>query len=470
MHKISILIFFMAIAVFFGCNSGSKSGQHVKNVATDKDTSTLNINVPKAKYNVFIENSGSMNGYVSIGSDFKNAVLGLITDLKSKNITDSVSIFYINKEICPKQINALPQEIEYFFKNLNPTSFSNSGCGTNTSFLPEIIKKAVKTNPNDINILVSDFIFSDSSGSSPQYLESAKNTVELYLADELKQRDFSTVVLKLNSQFDGFYYIESKRPLKVDLKNKNIRRPYYVMIFGKQQKLQLFLSKINFSDYKGFENSYYLLTPGNSKPTAKVIRSGKIGDFGIEQPATKLVINNAKSGGRNTDQNVFQFSIAANLEFLKIDETYLSNPSNYDLPNNYTITAIEKNNDETNEGLKGYTHVFRIRTTDLKPIQDVSIKLKSKLPNWVTESSTIDDSNTFDTLKQHQTFGFDYLIRGLSEAYADKYSGQEQLALSIKVSQDNYNSHGSSSKFPWLLLLIIGCIIGVLLFFKNKKS
>lgn len=242
------------------------------------------------------------------------------------------------------------------------------------------------------------------------------------------------------------------------------------MIFGKQQKLQLFLSKINFSDYKGFENSYYLLTPVNSKPTAKVIRSGKIGDFEIEQPATKLVINKAKAGGRNTDQNIFQFSIAANLEFLKIDDTYLSNPSNYDLPNNYTITAIEKNNDETNEGLKGYTHVFKIRTTDLKQIQDVSIKLKSKLPNWVTESSTIDDSNPFDTVKQHQTFGFDYLIRGLSEAYSDKYQGQEQFAISIKVSQNKYNSHGSSSKLPWLLLLIIGCIIGMLLFFKNKKS
>jgi hypothetical protein len=242
------------------------------------------------------------------------------------------------------------------------------------------------------------------------------------------------------------------------------------MIFGKQQNLQLFLSKINFNDYKGFENSYYLLTPINSKPIAKVIRSSKIGDFEIEQPATKLVINNAKSGGRNTDQEVFQFSIAANLEFLKIDETYLSNPFNYDLPNNYTIVTIEKNYDETNEGLKGYTHVFKIRTTDLKQIQDVSIKLKSKLPTWVSESSTIDDSNPFDTIKQHQTFGFDYLIRGLSEAYTDKYSGQEHFAISIKVSKDNYNSHGSSAKFPWLLLLLIGCIIGILLFLKNKKT
>lgn len=470
MKKLSAYILIITTFFLIGCKGNSTSGQHEKSPSANKDTSFSNVIIPKSKYNVYIENSGSMNGYVSIGSDFKNAVLGLITDLKSKNITDSISIFYINNEICPRQINALPQEIEYFFKNLNPTSFSNSGCGTSTSFIPEIIKKAVTTNPNDINILVSDFIFSDSSGSSPQYLESAKNTVELYIADELKRRDFSTIVLKLNSQFDGFYYVESKRPLKVDLKNKNIRRPYYIMVFGEQQKLQLFLSKINFSDYKGFENSYYLLTPENSKPTAKVISRNKIGNFEIEYPATKLVINNAKAGGINTDQKVFQFSIAANLEFLKIDDTYLLNPSNYEISNNYTITKIDKNNDETNESLKGYTHVFTIKTTDLKQMQDVTIKLITKLPKWVSSSSTIDDSNPFDTLQQHQTFGFDYLIRGLSEAFSDKYPGKDQFAISIKVSQDIYDSYGSSSKIPWLLLLLIVSIIGVLLFLKKKKS
>jgi hypothetical protein len=469
MLRLPIYILTLISLFFIGCKGGSKSGQLAKNITPGNDTSIVENSFKKANYNVYIENSGSMNGYVCIGSDFKNAVLGLITDLKSKNITDTLSIYYVNKQICPKQINALPQEIEYFFKNLNPTSFSNSGCGTNTSFMPEIIKKAVTTNPNTVNILVSDFIFSDSLGSSPQYLESARYTVKLYLADELKQRDFSTIVLKLNSQFEGYYYVESKRPLKIDLKNKNIRRPYYIMIFGNQEKLQLFLSKIKFNDYKGFENSYSLLTPANIKPNAKLIRTNRIGDFEIEQPSTKLVINNAKAGGRNADQNTFQFSIAANLEFLKIDDSYLSSPANYDISSNYTITSILPNTDETNESLKGFTHIFTISTFDLKLMQDVSIQLKSKLPNWVTESSTIDDSNPFDSLKQHQTFGFDYLIRGLSGAYTDRYSGKEQFSISIKVSKNNYNSHGFDAKFRWWIIFALLFIVGIFIWVKNKK-
>lgn len=464
------LLAVIGLILFVSCNSNPQSRQRKRN--NDHPPATENTGpAPKvmAKYNILIENSGSMNGYVATGSDFKDAILGLITDLKSKSITDVINIYYINQQLCAQKMQAMPKEIEYFFTHLNPASMSRSGCGTRSSYIPEIIQKAVNSNTDDVNILVSDFIFSDSLGASPQYLQAAKNTVKLYLSDALKKRDLSIIILKLNSQFEGKYFIESKRPNWVDLSGKKIRRPYYIIIFGNKPALHHFLSKINFDDYKGFENSYYLLEPAGSRPAAKVIRNNKIGDFEIEQPSTSLVINKANSGGRNTDPTIFQFCVAANLDFLKMNDSYVMDPGNYNVSGNYTIASITKNTDETNESLKGYTHLFTLKTTDLKQMQDVTIRLRSKLPSWVQASSTIDDSNPFDSAQQRQTFGFEYLARGISEAYADHNEGKEQLAITIKISKDNYVTHGKSAGFPWWLVIGLVGLIGLIIWLKNKK-
>jgi hypothetical protein len=458
-----------SLLLFTGCKEGSGSGRRPVKEVLEEPAVQKEPAMPKPAYNVLIENSGSMNGYVNTPSDFKSAVLGLIADLKSKSITDVVNIYYINRQLCPQKMQALPSDIDYFFHNLGPASFKQSGCGTGTSFIPEIIQKAVSNHVNDVNILISDFIFSDSLGASPKYLEAARNTVKLYLAQELKQRDFSTVILKLNSQFEGYYYVESQRPLKIDLSNKNIRRPYYIMVFGKQQALRGFLSKIQFKDYKGFENSYYLLTPSGSKPRAKVIRNNKIGDFEIVQPSTQLTINNAQAGGRNADPDVFQFSVAADIDFLKMDKSYLREPANYEVPNNYSIVSIEPNEDETNESLKGYTHVFTVRTSDLKQKQDVVIKLKSKVPAWVDASSTISDANPFDSAQQGQTFGFEYLVRGIAESYGDRYVGQDQFSITIKVSKNSYVSKGTSYRFVWWIIAALLVLVASFIWIKNKK-
>ncbi|THU39439.1 hypothetical protein FAM09_13115 [Niastella caeni] len=462
----------IGMLLLFSCSDAVKSRQRnrtEKQLPEKGKTVAVTPTYVRAKYNILIENSGSMNGYVAQSSDFKDAIFGLITDLRSKNVTDVINIYYINQQLCPQKMGAMPNEIEYFFTHLNPASLNRSGCGTHTSFIPEIIQKAVNSNTNDVNILISDFIFSDSLGASTQYLEAAKNTVKLYLSEALKNREISMIILKLNSQFEGFYYMESKRPLKVDLSNKKIRRPYYIIIFGNQAPLEHFLSKINFNDYKGFENSYYLLKPAGSRPAAKIVRNNKIGDYEIEQPSTNLVINNAKTGGRNGDEEVFQFSLAANLDFLKMDDSYITDPGNYNVSNNYTITSITRNTDETNESLKGYTHLFTCKTSDLKPLQEVSIRLKSKLPSWVQASSTVDDSNPFDSAQQRQTFGFEYLARGISEAYANHNEGKEQLAITIKISKNKYAEHGKTSSFPWWIVIVLAALFGIIIWIKNKK-
>ncbi|MDP1812489.1 MAG: hypothetical protein Q8K66_13905 [Sediminibacterium sp.] len=470
MHKLSISILSIAIVIINGCNSDSKSGQHTKGNIPTKDTSSEYVSASKANYNIYIENSASMDGYVKQPSDFKNGLYKLIGDIHNYNLSEKLLLNFINDTICPQKVNAPTPDIIYFIENLKPTDFKNSGCEVKNSFLPNIISKAVSANPKDVNILISDCIFSSQKGSSKDFLSAAKESMRTFIKTELDRNDISCVILKMNSQFYGTYFIENKSITKKTEILNGQKRPYYIILFGNSSSVNYLLQKIKFSNYPGFETSYYLLTPNANKPNSKIIRTNKIGDFEIEQPATKLTINDAKAGGKNSNENQFQFSVASNLEFLKMDETYLSNTANYEVPSNYNLITISKNDDNTNESLKGFTHVFTVRTLDLKQNQEVFIKLKSKLPPWVDSSSTEDDSNPLDPVQQKKTFGFKYLIEGISAAYADKYEGKEQFGINVKVSSNNYDKHGSSSKFPWLLLLLIGCIIGALLFFKNKKS
>ncbi|MBC9934182.1 hypothetical protein [Chitinophaga qingshengii] len=451
-------------------NSGNRARQQVP--ITDSITETPAVTegpVKPATYKVFIENSGSMNGYVNVNSAFKNAVMGYITDLKTKDVAGQLNIYYINKQVCPQKENALPDEIKNFFQNLNPVSFNNSGCGTSTSYIPEIIRHVVDSIKTDVNILISDFIFSDADGTSPAYLEAAQHTLKLYLAEALKSQDFATVIVKLHSNFDGKYYIESKRPAVVDFTGRPISRPYYMVIFGKPERLRPMLDKIDFTQYNGYENACYLFPPGKQKINAKIVLNDKIGNFKVAFPATNLVVNHASTGkDRNDDSDKFQFSLAANLGYLKTDKQYLLDVSQYQVPDNYRLVSVKETGPLAGPGLEGYTHLFTLQTTALQPNQEVYIRLKPKLPDWVAASSTNDDSRPADSLQQRQTFGFAYLIKGMAGAYTNHYADAAQFALQVKVSKDEAGKSNSRGGFPWWIVGAIVLVLGGIFIMKRR--
>lgn len=467
--RLSLLFLFLCTLLFqLGCNNSndSSSGHHSKNKDLLRDSTNTSLSSTKSDFNIYIENSASMDGYVKEPTDFKNGLYKLIGDIQNKGLSDKLRLNFINDTICPQKPDAPALDIIYFIQNLKPTDFKSSGCGVKTSFLPNIVNKAIAAYPKDVNILISDCIFSSEKGNSTNYLSAAQQSMRTFIKTELNKNDISTIVIKMKSQFFGTYFIENKSAGNKTKELNGQKRPYYIIIFGNPQSIKSLLEKIDFSEYTGFEKSYYLLTPNANKPVSKVIRKDKIGDFEIEQPASKLVINNAKADNEKS----FQFSVASNLKFLEIDDSYLTNIANYEVSQNYKLISVSRNNDPTDESLTGFTHVFTIQTSDLKPNQDVFIKLKSNLPPWVDASSTEDDSNPEDSIQQGKTFGFKYLIEGISDAYADKYQGKEQFGINIKVSSSNYDTHGSSAKFYWGILFLLVFIIGILVYLKNKNN
>lgn len=462
LNRLLLLYLTILLISIYSCNTKpnrfkEKNNNEVNNKANDTLPRKIN-------FRIFIENSASMDGYVSSETDFKNTVYGLITDLKAKQIADAIELNYINDKICNLKTNAIPEDIEYFIKNLKPETFEKNSCDSRrgTSDIPNIISQVINLKDNEVSILVSDFIFSSGSDSK-SFLSQQSNSIEMLLSQELKSKEISSIIYKCNSNFIGTYYKESLGGGKGETING--KRPYYIMVFGNNKSLDKFLTDVNFNDYKGFESSYFLLTPNADRPSTKILRINKKGKFEIEAPATKLIINEVSPD----DNQLFQFSIASNLNFHKMDDSFLINPNNYELSSNYKLVSISKITDETDESLKGYSHIFTIQSNNVKDNQEVNIKFKSKFPSWVKESSTEDDSNPKSYESQTKTFGFSYLVEGISQAYENKYKGKEQFGITIKVSKNNYNSKGRSTGIPWVLII---CILGIsmsLIYFKIKK-
>jgi hypothetical protein len=82
----------------------------------------IEVNAPSntPNFNVFIENSASMDGYVQGLSEFKNTVYSFLSDIKSplREIGDTLNLFYINSKPIP-----FTDQVEDFIEKLDPSTF-----------------------------------------------------------------------------------------------------------------------------------------------------------------------------------------------------------------------------------------------------------------------------------------------------------------------------------------------------------
>lgn len=85
---------------------------------------------PKVK--VFMENSGSMDGYMTEGSMLKDAVYSYIIDLMP--LSDTIELNYINSRIIP-----FKGTTKQYIKALNPGSFKKYGGDRSNSDLSNIL-------------------------------------------------------------------------------------------------------------------------------------------------------------------------------------------------------------------------------------------------------------------------------------------------------------------------------------------
>jgi hypothetical protein len=398
----------------------SRRGQTDPEIFSPKTTAETSF---KSQIKVFIENSGSMDGYIRNTSEFEAALSDLLVQVQYHYGKKNLNVNFINTKIYPSQIT----EVKDFVEALEPEKTPYKVGDRTVSRLNEILKMILdSTAKENISILVSDCIYSlDKKNNTEGALEFEKSLTKGAFLEKSKQFGFATIILKMESKFTGKYWNKDNGFEQLN----GASRPYYIWIIGSNDNINEFSKKVNTKSLKGFENSYFLSNFTKEKqPFFTVLKeTNKVGSFKQTDRGEKQTDRGEKEvksiNDIEYDNGTLQFSIAIDLGNIPVDSAYLTNPQSYVVPDGFVVKSISKidRNKLTQRDMvivekTSATHYITISTTNKFTVQDLKLELSNKIPAWVEESNSIDDRNVKNELDK--TFGLSYLVQGVSEAYA----------------------------------------------------
>ncbi len=362
--------------------------------------------------NLYIENSGSMDGYVDGSPDFKNALHSYMSDIQLSGIADNISLNFINSQIINKG-----NDITKFFTGLTSSStFRKSGGVRKSTDISVVIQKVLENcDADDVAILVSDFIFSPGKGKdAAKYLVSQQITLKGIFADYLhKYPQTGVMFMQLNSIFSGTYY--NREDAKTQL--KNVERPFYMLIVGNKNAIKTLREKVPETDIKGSGVKNYFITENNFPTPDYAVQHGS-GNFERSRTNTKHAIANAKKG---RDGNL-TFNLSVDFSKALLDEKYLLSADNYQLSDKQFSLSVEKN---------GEKFLIKCSSTAVKTTT-LSAKLLKKIPKWIDD---FDDEEGLDiNAAPNKTYGLKTIIGGIAEAFSFK-NGSYYTELKIDINK-----------------------------------
>jgi len=355
-------------------------------IIVESENNPIPIGDIKPILNVYIENSGSMNGYMCDGSQLKDAIFDYVSDLSA--YTDVTNLNYINDQIIPYKGN-----LEQYIKSMNPKIFKKLGGNLAHSNISEMLDTILhEMTDSTISIFVSDCIVDLPVSNSQKFLHtcqiSIKNTVN---ERRRKIPNLGVEIIKMTSDFDGKYFFPNGNFVNL----KNVKRPYYIWIFGNSNILAKLNSEVAITGLEkyGFEG---------------------IVSYTKEVSTPYDIKNRALTNNTITPiKGDYYATIRANFGVTLQPEIVIQNPSNYIFNNSSLI--IEEIKPITAIGSQ-YTHFINIIIPKGVNIAQDNLILKTpKMPSWVLESNDDSGGNIQNNL--NKTTGIKYLIEGVAEAY-----------------------------------------------------
>ena len=437
-------------------------------LTTTWKTSSLDENSKKLNYNVFLENSASMDGYVNGTSQFKNDIYNFLADLRLNDSKDSLNLFYINRSLIPQKNNAADDDLKDFIERLNPESFQAKGGNRGVSDMASLIGAVLdKVDNKNVGILISDFVFSPGKNTDVvNRLINQQTAIKMKFGGKIKKMGLSVAVFQLESEFLGRYYDKSDSVIQLN----GIIRPYYVWVIGTPNQVKKMYQDNLFEFQNHIKNRWIIESRNsNSMPSEKfdIYYKEKTGEF------NKEILSNDKKKGKWTiadaeypkrkDEATFEFTVNANFRDNLQNIEYFSDPAIYEVDNpNYKLSVKLIDDFDLK---KSFSHQLKFTTTKLK---SGSINLtinKFKAPSWIKNTSSSNDSNMLrDTLEQKKTYGFNYLIEGMRDGFdTDFKNTKSDFEVEIKTKQASY-------KWVWLILFLVAIVVTFLIVLRKYRK
>ena len=393
------------LAVITACGGGPPVS--VQNSGNTGGESGINTSATKCVYNIYVENSGSMDGYVKGVTEFEQSVYSYLSDIKISDICSEMNLFYINT-----QMHKQDPDVSDFIEKLEPNSFRAKGGKRSTTDLSNIIGDILDSHGKDtVSILISDFVFSPGGGvNADEYLLNQQIGIKNHFAYKLKSNpSLATIIYQLSSKFEGKYYDRNNTPYNI-----NHQRPFYMMIIGESYNLINLSSEISKDKIKGSGvlNSYSL-SQAASDVSYGILTTPKIGSFNPDPASPHTSIKKAKIDKKNPSTK-FMVSIGVDFSKLLLDDDYLMDPSNYEISNKSFNISVDKVKNNTK-----YTHIVKLSLNQqLANLYKgpLTIQLLKNPSTW-SEDVTNPDDVGIQNITTDKTYGFKYLVGGIYDSY-----------------------------------------------------
>ena len=393
--------------------------------STDEVSATGEVikkELPKCNVNVYIENSASMDGYVKGVTEFEQSIYSYISDIKLADFCASLNLNYINSNILRQ-----PDDVSDFIEKLEPSTFKIKGGNRSTTDISNLFQSIIaEQGKDDISILISDFVFSPGRKDASQYLTNQQIGIKTHFVNRLKEDpDYSAILYRLVSKFDGKYYNKFDHPTQI-----SAERPFFIWLLGNKDQLQRLTKEIKKENMKGHgvDHTFCISKMTASTPYG-ILPMPRIGTFQLDPADVKTSIKNAKMDKKAVDSK-FVVSIGVDFSGFLLEDSYLTDPDNYEVNNKAYSLEIGKNTSPSSS----YTHIIKLKLDPSQPVisrGNVKVSLLKKSAPWAEQYTDNDGEDINAEGAMEKTFGLKTLIDGVYDAYkAD--SNYASFTINIK--------------------------------------
>ena len=431
MKKLHLIGLLGILFLFGGCINGTpgssgnssvakgtpNNSPEVKSGESANDESNLQTGVfpttPHPIVNVYLEISGSMNGYVNGGtSTFQQVVKEYLSGINNANFASEVNYYYISNKPVKKG-----NDLNAFITRLTPSNFGAAGGGATTD-IGGLFKSILGSmDSNTISIFISDCIISPGSNTNTAaYARGQMTDVRDAIVSYTNQyNDLACLVYQFDSEFNGRYFDYQNHPRRVTM-----QRPFYIWVFGHTAHVaRMKLQYVPDHDFKvsPIRNQWIIF----NTPLAALQPNNK---FGL------LLPNTAKNGqfvrrsgtelrGIQKSGEHYRFSFGANMltaQFLMGDD-YIEDTRNYKQMIGKAVKEkfygeIEKDFNQSSP----YSEIYRVDSDS--PFQKgiFSLAFIPEVPDWAYDCTDSDD-RTFNGANDNKTYGLINIFEGVLNGF-----------------------------------------------------
>ena len=416
------------VAVWIGRGRAHEAGNAEHFLPAD----TVTVSTAKPVVKIYMENSGSMNGYVTTNSQFKNALGHLIT--KADGFYSGTSLDFINQGIYH---TPLCDDLDNFVLNLNPQSMQVGN--TSSTDINKIFKMILDHTQRDtVSVLVSDCMY-DVDNVGNLLSAAASSTTGTFMKAIRRARDskheFAAIIMQCMSEFSGNYY-EGNQAMPCDT-----QRPYYVIVMGNVEQVRDFDRHMELEDtptgLPGMTHKYML----SSEPTwllnhmnARIFSSNFTNALRIQAHHDGL---NVRKVTLDHDQPNFNFALGLGVSQLFADPSYLLDINNYEVePSQYQITDVNDKAKFTECDFFRRPICLQMVALGQNYVPKVTVRLKNQIPGWVKECSYNQRQSTLPP--SHQSYAIYEMVEGIYGAFYNSKESDSRELFRLDVRFDAY--------------------------------